>query len=784
MVGLPHLPVHQTTSTGGGGASEAGGAGAGGAGGAGTGGAGGALPTGLAGHIADTRFVTADAMFAAVQMQISGEPFAELLGRDLGGYDRFSDQTDMYLDPESAALERDVVGWSLAIESYEYSKQPMNQLSFEAGAGVPLMFGPLVNPEATIGDPAYQALSARLQYLARASRASGANFGKDFVVVPPPADDPDNAYGWPGFFPVCAEYRSFDPAFEPSVGADAECSLAGATDEPLPPGTMLTYVGDYECDATSLNLPNREAQVEKVLSPEALGLATWKQSLWVINYFGSLHDVDQHPIVEVRDEDLALVGIPENSVIGRWPNPLDPSGEELVFGKPGTYFGDVSLEGFQGLVMLDEIDNKAALLMARLSTGDGATLSGFGAEAIDYDYEAPLRWWPAAVDVEETATAPSPDLARKFFPRPASFTIASGASRARDLSALLGGFAEVVAMTDPDNPEIGGSAPFLAAFDGDPFDASTRARALAIMKVALVDLDRLHFDDEAGVIVDEASVDGGAVTRGQSVTTASLLSTISALRTAYRGLTGSIALYSNDTPDEAGVPSAIDGTSDAGAPFDGTYGARIRDLVAAQARFLADRIVDDDGLAANGYDLASGERDPSPSTLESQCSAILGLLEGYLATSDTAFRDRAKLAYAALAGRFYMADVRAYRTEVDESSTMTWTPRTLGAFTGALRQLYKLVGRQPGNEALASEILDRLARTMKLVVNGWNDINGDAAVDAGECLDGRLQMAERALTGERSIEADGGDRDHDCVPDIASAKLPAALAHSFVLVRQ
>ena len=94
-------------------------------------------------------------------------------------------------------------------------------------------------------------------------------------------------------------------------------------------------------------------------------------------------------------------------------------------------------------------------------------------------------------------------------------------------------------------------------------------------------------------------------------------------------------------------------------------------------------VVDDDGLAANGIDLGSQERDPSPVTLESQCSAILGLLEGYLATSDTSYRDRAKIAYRALADRFYMSDVRAFRTELGESATMTWTPRAIGAFTGA-----------------------------------------------------------------------------------------------------
>src|SRR5689334_6593121 len=57
-----------------------------------TGGGGGTpLPTGLTAKVTSTRFLTADHMLASIEMQISGEPFAELLGRDLGGYDRFSD---------------------------------------------------------------------------------------------------------------------------------------------------------------------------------------------------------------------------------------------------------------------------------------------------------------------------------------------------------------------------------------------------------------------------------------------------------------------------------------------------------------------------------------------------------------------------------------------------------------------------------------------------------------------------------------------------------------------
>ena len=298
---------------------------------------------------------------------------------------------------------------------------------------------------------------ARLDDLAQECRATGAKFGRNFVTIPPPTNDPTNYYGWPGFWPVFAEYTAFDPTITPSVGANQMCSLAGATDEKLPPGTVVTYVADYECDYNSLNLPNRDQQVTKVLAPDALGYAAWKQGLWVINYWSSFHDVDQDAIIQVASTDLPNVGVEGNQVIGQWVNPLNPN--QLVFGFQGTYLGDVSLEGWQGLVMLDEFDNKSKFILESLTTTDGQALSGFASigDADDYDYSVPLRWWPAAVAVTETPTAPMANQTNKYFPQPTAFTIMDGSSRLQDISGMLSGMAEFFAMTDENNANVGGT---------------------------------------------------------------------------------------------------------------------------------------------------------------------------------------------------------------------------------------------------------------------------------------------------------------------------------------
>ena len=417
------------------------------------------------------------------------------------------------------------------------------------------------------------------------------------------------------------------------------------------------------------------------------------------------------------------------------------------------------------------------------------------AAADAYDYDSPLLYFPAGVSVTEVPTAPSPSLSKKYFPKPSSFAIADGSSRLADLSALAGGFAEAFAFTDLHNSQVGGSVPFLATFDGDPFAAddgrpdgegTLHDRALGVVKIALVDLDRLHWNATARVLVDSASVGpGGAAAQATTVTTTTLAAAILSLRNAYRGLNGTLQLYSNDTPDTQGVPSALDSAALNGAPYEGTLAAHVLDLLRAEADFLRTRLVSGTGAVANGYDLASSSADASPTTLESETSAIRALLEAYLATSDEAYRTAAESVYADLGARFWMDDLRLYRTTAGQDDLMRYTPLRFGMLQGALRQYYKLVASGPGRGAEAAETLRRVVRLDKLVLNGWDDFNEDGVVQyPDECLWGSLEMGERALTGELGHPADKGDRDHDCIREISKVGLPAALGEELDLERR
>ncbi len=74
----------------------------------------------------------------------------------------------------------------------------------------------------------------------------------------------------------------------------------------------------------------------------------------------------------------------------------------------------------------------------------------------------------------------------------------------------------------------------------------------------------------------------------------------------------------------------------------------------------------------------------------------------------------------------------------------------------------------------------RIARIGKLYLNGWDDLNGDQIIEKPqECLNGRMQMAEQALTGELGRDGLGrptSDRDGDCVIELAHAMMASVQA--------
>jgi hypothetical protein len=558
--------------------------------------------------------------------------------------------------------------------------------------------------------------------------------------------------------------------------------------------SSLINISDYECSDTTMHLANRDSQVEKVLEMDALGRATWKQSLWIINYFQQMHDYLGAQWSNVATTDQAQVGQPGNTVV---PNNGDPT---MGVGVAGTYIGTSDLEGFQGLTMTEEIDNKAVLLLTQLTSNDAMSLGGFSnlLSALNYDYTTPLRYFPHAIAVtEQPGTAGAEE-------QPTTFTLQDATSQLPDLTALIGGFSEIFAVTDANNSQVGGAQPALVVFDGDPFPAddgqpdgeqTLHDRALAVLKVALVNLDRLHLDSKTGVLVDTAQLTKGSggltVSRSTHATTVEVVYSLVALRAAYRSLTSQLTEYSDATPDHVALHSALDGTSMAGAPGGATMAARIRQLLFAQAEFMRQKLVDSTGLAYNGYDIGSNAPDSTPLAVESQAAMVRGLLEAYLVTSDVSYRDLGQKAYGVLDTQFFHPALRVYRPTQGEETNFVFTPSRFGIIQSALRQMYIQIGAAPGNDALRAELETRIGRLNKLVLNGWDDRNANNHVDyPQECMNVQgglprsgLQMGERALTAELGLYHGQltGELDADCVPNLSYVNLPATLASQIVL---
>ena len=759
-------------------------------------------PPTITATVNSTRFVTREHLLAAGEMQISGEPLAKAMGRNLADYSRDHLPTDIYFDssPTAAGPWIDLPGFSTAVESYEYSKQPMNGLGFEYGAGTSLVYGPLVNAGET-GAAATAKLAATVAHFAAGSNALGRFV---FAAGTYPVNNPSgninptgagtgvlNPIGWPGMWPTNHVFASFDPAMDPTGDIALACAIS-SDDDPGASGAL--GCADYECDATTLHLRDRATQIDPTITPGADGFSAWKYGLWTLNYLQVMHDSTEAAVAFLDDpSQLAQVGSPGNTIVGD-----DGTGSATA---PGTYLGSSDIEGFQAQLFLTMLDNRAADWLAHLSTADGATLSGFASiqAAESYDYAAPLRWFPGKIAVTEAADGDS------GFPKP-SYALASASSDLMDLAGLAMGFAEIYALTDTNNPDVGGAQPALAYFDGDPFprddqkadgEATLYDRALGVVRVALVDIDRMHVDPASGIAVDTVTMTGTTATRGTTVSTTSVAYLVLALRTALRSCSSQLELYSNNTPDTAIGTTPLD-TLAIHFPSDATltFTGRMRQLVAAHAALLYDHLTDSTGRAYDGWDLAAGAPIDPDDTLDAHAAAIRGLFAAYLATGDVRYHDRAVAVFARMQTVFYDADARIWGTTAAPVTDVEMTPLRFALLQSALRDVYELVAARPGGEALEPVVEDLLARANKLFLNGWDDRDGNRLVDwPAECVNvqdtlprGGLQMAERTLTGEIGSLQEAlmpgqsrtatSDREHDCVPEIDDAHLPAALADS------
>ncbi len=217
-------------------------------------------------ELVTSRVDTMQLMFAAGEMQTSGEPLANLFaGRNLPGYLRWYLPPNLYFVQSSGSSYYgdgflDLFGFSTAIESYEYSKYHMNMVANQTGAGVSLANGPLIARQP--GATPFDRLRARVEQLII---AAGTNVGGFATIPDGGATNRQNDFGFPGLWPNLYPYRSFNPSMTPDLTIAHSCTTVSGY------GGLQMFgnnaVPAYECFYNSLQLNDRVAQSEPVIGP-------------------------------------------------------------------------------------------------------------------------------------------------------------------------------------------------------------------------------------------------------------------------------------------------------------------------------------------------------------------------------------------------------------------------------------------------------------------------------------------------------------------------------------
>ena len=323
-------------------------------------------------ELVSNRVFVAPTLFAAGEMQISGEPFASgFAGRNLADYDPSWLPPDEYLlDLGTTNVEPilDLFGFSTAVESYEYSKYHMNMVVLETTAGVSLANGPVVAgvPGAT---PFARAPSADRRH------PDLGRHGRRRLRHPPRPHEQPRELPWLAR-PLAVvrpllRLRPDDGAFVGHHdGVRALQRLPGC----LSLGTILARLRvrlqhDAPDQSGQPGEPRPHPRDARLRGMEGGPLGH------------RLRRPDPRPrgqqVSSVAPDDLPLIGTPGNTV------QRDGTPERGV----GTYIGSSPVEGMWGLTMLADMDNGAEWLRSALLTSDGAMLSGIsGANAMAYDY--------------------------------------------------------------------------------------------------------------------------------------------------------------------------------------------------------------------------------------------------------------------------------------------------------------------------------------------------------------------------------------------------------------
>lgn len=351
-------------------------------------------------------------------------------------------------------------------------------------------------------------------------------------------------------------------------------------------------------------------------------------------------------------------------------------------------------EGFAGLALLGESINKMALFKNMLAY-NGTSLGTVN--PMTYDPVAGLKYFPHKIAVEFKIHPKESMLP----PEPVGYRVVNASSDLFGQASLLWGTTEFKWMADPKN----GVAPYNDLFDGDPFPQAGAPGPFDLAKglsaVVFKNIKAMHFNSSSGTLVD--TNDGSAM--GDTITTWKAGVALIAVGNLYNRFADTPALQN---------------------------GAKM--IIDAQAKFILNKLLDEDGLFYNGYDLSADSPFTGEKTLAAQAGAVRGLLIAYEITGKSLYLEAAKTAYQKFDSAFWSPKDKLYVSHRGANES-TYTPLNVALTVGALRELARVAGEDSA--------VQRVTDFFVTVVN-----------DAG------MQLSELLPTGEdMSMEAPDTDGD-------------------------
>ena len=439
-----------------------------------------------------TRVDTMQLMFAAGEMQTSGEPFAQnFAGRNLAYYDRYIIAARPVPGPGPRPARALHQRTPTSSGSAARSSRTSTRSAHEHG-GEPDGRGRVARER-----PAGRDAAGRHAARQAADRAcEQLIFAAGTVVVGlrdarrAARGNPLNDFGFPGLWPDCvavprASTRRWRPTRRSRTRARRSPDTAASSFFGNSP------VNEYECAYNSLQpAETARAQIEPVIGPGILGYTTWKEALWGVDFTGRLHDSQRE--LRHRGGAAGHGGRRHRRATRSWPS--QPPGAA-----PGRLHRLDAARGHVGPADARRDRQRrrlAAVARSRPPTGRRSRASARSRRPSSTTTASPLVWYPTAIAVTEDGDDALPR--RRLARDPGRHEQRRRPRGARaGLLALLRDDRRAQRRRRPaDRPARSRST----ARPSPPTTACPTARtrphdrALAVMRVAFVDLDRIHAD--------------------------------------------------------------------------------------------------------------------------------------------------------------------------------------------------------------------------------------------------------------------------------------------------